>query len=89
MVEVQVKKIKLEGEKTLKSITKAQTERELYLQLQLGVLQSMRWWRCRGPPAALNAQKVAALVHPIRQYTQHLKERGCDVTQDERLQVSL
>ncbi|XP_014371111.2 uncharacterized protein C7orf26 [Papilio machaon] len=89
MVEVQVKKIKLEGEKSLKSTTKAQTEWELYMQLQLGVLQSMRAWRRRGPPAALNAQRIAALTHPIREYTQRLKDRGCDIIQDDSLQESL
>ncbi|KAI5633293.1 hypothetical protein NE865_13996 [Phthorimaea operculella] len=65
-IEVPMKKIKLEGVKEpVKSAipTKALTESELYVKLQLGVLHALRAGRrLGGPPTAVNAQHLAALV---------------------------
>ncbi|XP_068618574.1 integrator complex subunit 15 [Battus philenor] len=89
MDEVPVKKIKIEGDRTSKSVNKAQTESQLYIQLQLGLLQSMRAWRRRGPPAAIGAQRLAALAAPVREYSQHLIDQGCKLNSEQRLQDCL
>ncbi|CAH2039165.1 unnamed protein product, partial [Iphiclides podalirius] len=90
MIEIPAKKIKIEGERcTLKATTRPQTESELYIQLQLGLLQSMRAWRRRGPPAAISAQRLTALIPPVKTYAQRLIDRGCKFNTDQKLQDCL
>ncbi|CAG4946315.1 unnamed protein product [Parnassius apollo] len=89
MLEIPPKKIKIEGERGVLKTVKLHSESQLYIQLQLGLLQSLRAWRRRGPPAAVAAQRITALLPPVREYAQKLLDRGCKINTDMRLQDSL
>lgn len=92
MVEIPIpaKKIKIEGIKDhIKPVTnKHYTESELYIKLQLGVLHSLRAGRrTLGPPTAVNAQQLSALVPIVLLYAQQVVHKGGNVVTDSKLQV--
>lgn len=93
MVEIPIpaKKIKIEGIKDhIKPVTnKHYTESELYIKLQLGVLHSLRAGRrTHGPPTAVNAQQLSALVPLVLIYAQQIVQQGGNVVTDSKLQVN-
>lgn len=91
-VSVTVKKIKLEGEtdrSNIKTVTnKPLTESELYIKLHLGVLHSLRAGRrTHGPPTAVNAQHLAALVPVVQGFALNVLTRGGQLQTNDKLQV--
>ncbi|KAG6456825.1 hypothetical protein O3G_MSEX009970 [Manduca sexta] len=91
---IPMKKIKLENENersVVKTIQqKPLTEAELYIKLHLGVLHSLRAGRrTHGPPTAVNAQHLVALVPIIQDYAQQELKKGENLQNNQKLQDCL
>ncbi|CAK1544822.1 unnamed protein product [Leptosia nina] len=88
------KKIKIEGEKqtVVKSVplSKPLPTSDLYTKLHLAVLHSLRvGQRTHGPPTAVNAQQLAALIPLVQLYSHQLIKRGIKLQNDIKLQDCL
>ncbi|KAL0822157.1 hypothetical protein ABMA28_004288 [Loxostege sticticalis] len=91
-IQVPMKRIKLENDHIPKQGVpqKTVTEAELYTQLHLGVLHSLRAGRrTHGPPTAVNAQNLVGLTPHVQAYAHSLLKRGIKLQNDEKLQDCL